>query len=79
MDTGLSFQSQVHARIGSSQLPQIADPLDRMRFKTEVAACFAFWEEVHQAHARQGRDALTITPEYGPAPYSINVSVVYTR
>ncbi len=33
-------------------------------------------QQVRQAHARQGRGTLTVTPEYGPAPYSVDVSGV---
>lgn len=37
---------QVHARVGSSQHPQVADPTDRKCFGDEIAAHFSFWEEV---------------------------------
>lgn len=65
---------QVHARIGSSQMPQVPAPLDPKRFGAEISAHLAFWQEVRQAHGRRRRPALTMTPEYGPAPYSIDAN-----
>lgn len=46
---------QVHARVGSSQHPQVADPTDRKRFGNEVAAHMAFWEEVSAGGASNCR------------------------
>ena len=58
----------LHARVGHAQGPQVSDP-SLPRFAQENAAHEYWWRMIVDANLQQGREALTITPEYGPPPY----------
>jgi len=61
----------IHARVGSSQSPQVLDPRDPA-YAAELAQFKKWWQMmIDQAHL-QGRDFVTVAPEYGPAPYALN-------
>ncbi len=59
----------IHARVGHAQGPQISDPDDEF-WKTETETFFNWWQKIYDRFVREHRDILTITPEFGAAPYT---------
>lgn len=59
----------IHARVGSSQSPQINDPREE-RYALELSTFKKWWKDMIDNAKMQKREYITITPEYGPYPYS---------
>lgn len=58
----------IHARVGHPQGPQISDP--RLpEWQDAVNKHLQWWDAIIQHHLRAGSPYVTITPEFGPAPY----------
>ncbi|WGK69098.1 hypothetical protein P0082_11535 [Candidatus Haliotispira prima] len=69
MDLAISRSDHIHARVGTDQAPQVADP--RRGEGPEWCAHFEQWWDRIVARAREeDRSFFTINPEYGPAPYA---------
>ncbi|MEZ4969971.1 MAG: sugar phosphate isomerase/epimerase [Flavobacteriaceae bacterium] len=60
----------IHARVGSAQSPQVVDPRDG-NYKTELGQFTEWWGLMIKNAQDKNRSYITITPEYGPHPYSI--------
>jgi sugar phosphate isomerase/epimerase len=58
----------VHARVGFPEGPQVGDPRGEA-FSPWLDLHMALWRRIVAARKRDGRAFLTITPEFGPAPY----------
>ncbi|HVI47787.1 MAG TPA: hypothetical protein VM802_23145 [Chitinophaga sp.] len=58
----------LHARIGHTQGPQLADPGDGL-WEYTIERHFAIWELILRYHAATGKREFGITTEYGPWPY----------
>jgi hypothetical protein len=58
----------IHARVGYEEGPQISDPR-APEWQYALNAHLAWWDAVVQNAKNMNRDVLTITPEFGPAPY----------
>ena len=58
----------IHARVGHSQSAQVSDPR-AAEWQNEVAAHLGWWDKIVAHHLSNGTEILTITPEFGPAPY----------
>jgi len=58
----------VHARVGYPEGPQVPHPADPAYAK-ELAVHRGYWLLVQSAFRAEGRDVLTMTPEYGPPGY----------
>ncbi len=58
----------LHARVGTTQAPQVADPADP-RVAHELASFESWWEIVWDSQAAAGFERSTLTPEYCPPPY----------
>jgi sugar phosphate isomerase/epimerase len=59
----------IHARIGFAQGPQINDPRSP-EWKETVDCYLSWWDAIIEAKREQGADMLTISPEFGPSPYT---------
>lgn len=58
----------IHARVGFSQSAQVPDP--RAPEYEEALRCHvAWWDRIVAQRHSEGCEILTITPEFGPAPY----------
>ncbi|MGO2291079.1 sugar phosphate isomerase/epimerase family protein [Pseudoalteromonas sp.] len=68
LNLAISRVHHIHARVGNSQRAQISDPR-APECQTEVACHLDWWQRVVEQAKLQGRDEVTITPEFGPAPY----------
>lgn len=60
--------SHIHARIGHEQAPQVNDPF-APEWKNNVALFEKWWQQIIQHKKEKGIKEITITPEFGPAPY----------
>lgn len=58
----------VHARVGYTQGPQIADPRSLV-YEEAVAKHIHWWDRVVAAAVKNKRKELIFVPEFGPAPY----------
>ncbi|MCM4171566.1 sugar phosphate isomerase/epimerase [Arenibacter sp. TNZ] len=59
----------IHARVGSSQSPQVLDPRDE-NYKNELDRFKEWWGLMIENALEKKRPFITITPEYGPHPYT---------
>lgn len=59
----------IHARVGSSQSPQVLDPRDE-NYKNELDQFKEWWGLMIENALEKKRPFITITPEYGPHPYT---------
>eukprot|EP00658_Telonema_sp_P-2_P050036 TRINITY_DN3809_c0_g1_i2.p1 TRINITY_DN3809_c0_g1~~TRINITY_DN3809_c0_g1_i2.p1 ORF type:complete len:223 (+),score=30.20 TRINITY_DN3809_c0_g1_i2:99-767(+) len=63
----------IHARIGTPQAPQLTALPNCDSCEWDAAAARmheAAWQEVWQLGAASGSKVMTVTPEYGPVPYT---------
>lgn len=58
----------LHARVGTTQAPQVVDPADP-RVAPTLAIFEGWWEAVWDNQAAAGDERSTLTPEYCPPPY----------
>ena len=69
MDIAISRADHIHARVGDNHRPQVADP--RIGEGLKWTEHYEKWWDRIVARARQeGREFLTINPEFGPKPYA---------
>lgn len=59
----------IHARVGSAQSPQVMDPRDG-NYKNELDRFSEWWRLMITNALEKKRPFITITPEYGPHPYT---------
>lgn len=58
----------IHARVGYDQGPQVPDPR-APEYAPEVAAHERWWDACWRAQEARGREAMTLTPEFGNEGY----------
>lgn len=62
----------IHARVGHSQGPQVSDP--RLpEWETALNHHLNWWDAIVENHRQANSNCLTITPEFGPAPYMFHL------
>jgi sugar phosphate isomerase/epimerase len=59
----------IHARVGHAQGPQVSD-FRAPEWAAELAAHLGWWDRIVAARKAAGAARMTITPEFGPAPYT---------
>jgi sugar phosphate isomerase/epimerase len=59
----------IHARVGHEQGPQIPDPR-APEWEPYVNTFVNWWQQVADTFRKNHREYLTITPEFGPVPYT---------
>ncbi|WBS01967.1 sugar phosphate isomerase/epimerase [Pseudoduganella sp. SL102] len=62
----------IHARVGHAQGPQVPD-FRAPEYAVELAAHLAWWDRIVALRRADGDAVLTITPEFGPAPYTFRL------
>jgi len=68
MDIAIAHSDHIHARVGSAEAPQVADPrLGKGLAWTERFE--AWWDRIIEARLAEGRSFLTVNAEFGPPPY----------
>lgn len=58
----------IHARVGFSQAAQVNDPM-APEWKSTLHTHTGWWQKIINHHMETCKKSLTITPEFGPAPY----------
>lgn len=58
----------IHARVGFPEGPQVSDPR-APEWQPALQAHLGWWDRILASHQQSGTPVLTITPEFGPAPY----------
>ena len=64
----ISRADHIHARVGYPEGPQVSDPR-APEWRPALDAHLGWWDKIVDAHKKKGTPALTVTPEFGPAPY----------
>ena len=59
----------IHARVGHPQGPQVAD-FRAPESQAALAAHLSWWDEVVRLRRAAGAGRMTLTPEFGPVPYT---------
>lgn len=59
--------NHIHARIGSEQAPQVNNPF-APEWESHLKTYILWWQKIIDIQ-KKSETALTITPEFGPAPY----------
>lgn len=59
----------IHARVGHEQGPQVAD-FRAPEAQAALQAHLAWWDEVIRLRRAAGAERITLTPEFGPVPYT---------
>lgn len=68
VDLAVKHSTHIHARVGHLQGPQVTDP--RLpEWKEALQHHTNWWKDIFGHHKKKGYKQLTITPEFGPAPY----------
>ena len=64
----ISRARHLHGRIGHEEGPQVNDPR-APEWAAQVAAHFAWWDEIVRARFHAGAECFTFNPEFGPPNY----------
>ncbi len=64
----ISRARHVHGRIGHEEGPQVNDPR-APEWSAQIAAHFAWWDEIVRARLKAGAEYFTFNPEFGPPNY----------
>jgi sugar phosphate isomerase/epimerase len=68
VDLAISRAVHIHARVGHAESAQVSDPRAE-EWSAEVGAHLKWWDAIADQRLKAGAHVLTITPEFGPAPY----------
>jgi len=69
--------SHIHARVGFEQGPQVNDPA-APEWQSHLNIFINWWQEVIEYKSAKGSNLITMTPEFGPAPYMTQMPVSQT-
>ena len=59
----------IHARVGHAQGPQVSD-FRAPEWSMELARHLEWWDHIVALRRADGAVSMTLTPEFGPAPYT---------
>ncbi len=68
IDVAIPRAIHIHARVGYEEGPQVSDPA-APEFANHLKRHAGWWDRILEAHKKRGEKMMTITPEFGPAPY----------
>lgn len=68
LDATLPHVRHIHARVGHAQGPQVND-FRTPQFAGALAQHLRWWDRIVALRRAAGASCLTMTPEFGPAPY----------
>ncbi|WP_062052706.1 hypothetical protein [Aquimarina longa] len=69
-DLAIQHTYHIHARVGSAQSPQVIDPRNNI-YLPELTQFKKWWLAMLKNAKDENRSFITITPEYGPFPYTL--------
>ncbi|MBS4066943.1 MAG: sugar phosphate isomerase/epimerase [Chitinophagaceae bacterium] len=61
----------IHARLGHTQGAQVIDPA-LPEWNDALQTHLQWWKQIATHHLQNNKEVLTITPEFGPAPYMMH-------
>ena len=64
----IPYVSHIHARVGHEQSPQVNNPF-APEWENHLKQFVKWWQEIIHQKKEDGWGCMTITPEFGPAPY----------
>lgn len=71
IDIAVQHAVHIHARVGHTQSAQVTDP--RLpEWQEALQHHLKWWKKIYRYHLKQNKSTLTITPEFGPAPYMMH-------
>jgi len=71
IDLAVKHTIHIHARVGHMQSAQVTDP--RLpEWQEALQAHLKWWKQIYQHHLQENKSMLTITTEFGPAPYMMH-------
>ncbi|HZY37170.1 MAG TPA: TIM barrel protein [Mucilaginibacter sp.] len=68
LQVAISRTVHIHARVGHAESAQVSDPR-APEWQAELNAHLQWWDDIVNYRVNHGAKLLTITPEFGPAPY----------
>lgn len=68
VDLAISRTVHIHARVGHAESAQVSDPRAE-EWAEEVGAHLSWWDDIIKNRLESGAELMTISPEFGPAPY----------
>ena len=71
LNLAIQRTDHIHARIGYTQGSQVTD-FRMPEWKDSLKTHLKIWDRIHSRAVEEGRKTLTVTPEFGPAPYMLN-------
>lgn len=69
VDATVERSGIIHARVGFEEGPQVSDPR-APEWQGALEIHLGWWDEIIAHHRAKGSDALSITTEFGPPPYT---------
>ncbi len=69
LDTVLPHARHIHARVGHAQGPQVSD-FEAAEWCDALQRHLHWWDRIVAMRRAAGATRLTLTPEFGPAPYT---------
>ena len=70
LDLACTRARHIHARVGHTQAPQVVDPL-LPEWAYALECHTKWWKRIFEVNKQNGAAVLTVTPEFGPAPYML--------
>ena len=68
LDLAIERSDHIHSRVGFPEGPQVSDPR-APEWQEALQIHLDWWDSIVQHHQKGGSEQLTITTEFGPAPY----------
>lgn len=68
LEKSINRSFHIHARVGYEEGPQITDP-SAPEWKTHLDNHLSIWQRIIDQRKTEGRELITITPEFGPPNY----------
>ncbi|MBL8994347.1 MAG: sugar phosphate isomerase/epimerase [Spirochaetia bacterium] len=68
VDLAIDRADHIHTRVGFPEGPQVADPF-APEYKEALEFHLSWWDRIVERHRARKSPALTLTTEFGPAPY----------
>jgi sugar phosphate isomerase/epimerase len=66
----LQHTNHIHARVGYPEGPQVPDPRDKL-WANALQYHLQWWDEIIRIKRYSNTEYFTITPEFGPSPYTV--------
>lgn len=72
LQLAMARTEHIHARVGHTEGPQVPDPRSA-EWQEALYKHLQWWDQVVDRKKQEANGPLTITPEFGPFPYMVNI------